>query len=202
MKLLFQGDSITDCNRNRENPFDLGHGYVKKIQEALPEHTVLNRGISGNRTIDLLIRWQKDTLDLDPDFLSIFIGINEVWHYHYDQKVLTPKMYEDYYENLIKQVQYVLPNTPILLIEPFVFPIGVYQKSWDVELFEEQAIVKQLAKKFNTYYLPLQSILNAQLQTYSMADLAGDGVHPSDLGHEIIKDAILKVIKPILEAKQ
>ncbi|MCU0105661.1 SGNH/GDSL hydrolase family protein [Acholeplasma vituli] len=198
MRLLFQGDSITDCNRNRENGMDLGHGYVRKIQEALPNHEVLNRGISGNRTIDLMQRWQKDTLDLKPDFLSIFIGINEVWHYHYDQKVLTPRMYEDFYENLIKQTQYLLPNTKILLIEPFVFPIGVYQKSWDVELLEEQKIVKKLATQFNTLYLPLQSILNQHLDRYSMEAMAGDGVHPSDLGHEIIKDAILKVIKPAL----
>ena len=196
MRLLFQGDSITDCNRNRENPFDLGHGYVKKIQAALPKHEVLNRGISGNRTIDLLMRWQKDTLDLKPDVLSIFVGINEVWHYHYDQKVLTPMMYEDYYKNLIKQVKYLLPNTKILLIEPFVFPIGVYQKSWDVELIEEQAIVRKLAQLYDTAFLPLQEILNQKLNQHTMADIADDGVHPTDLGHEIIKDAILDTIKP------
>jgi lysophospholipase L1-like esterase len=198
MRLLFQGDSITDCNRNRENPMDLGFGYVQKIQQALPNHEVYNRGISGNRTIDLLMRWQKDTLDLKPDFLSIFIGINEVWHYHYDQKVLTPMMYEDYYKNLIKQVKYLLPNTKILLIEPFVFPIGVYQKSWDVELFEEQAIVRKLSHMYNTLYLPLQDILNQKLSEYTMAQIADDGVHPTDLGHDIIKDAILEIIKPHL----
>lgn len=198
MRLLFQGDSITDCNRNRENPMDLGSGYVQKIQQALPNHEVYNRGISGNRTIDLLMRWQKDTLDLKPDFLSIFIGINEVWHYHYDQKVLTPMMYEDYYKNLIKQVKYLLPNTKILLIEPFVFPIGVYQKSWDVELFEEQAIVRKLSHMYNTLYLPLQDILNQKLSEYTMAQIADDGVHPTDLGHDIIKDAILEIIKPHL----
>ncbi|MCV2232608.1 SGNH/GDSL hydrolase family protein [Acholeplasma manati] len=200
MRLLFQGDSITDCNRNRENPFDLGHGYVKKIQAALPNHEVLNRGISGNRTIDLLMRWQKDTLDLKPDVLSIFVGINEVWHYHYDQKVLTPMMYEDYYKNLIKQVKYLLPNTKILLIEPFVFPIGVYQKSWDVELIEEQAIVRKLAQLYDTAFLPLQEILNQKLNEHTMADIADDGVHPTDLGHEIIKDAILDTIKPWIGA--
>lgn len=196
MRLLFQGDSITDCNRNRENPTDLGHGYVNMIQQALPNYEVINRGISGNRTIDLLMRWQTDTLDLKPDFLSIFIGINEVWHYHYGQKVLTPAMYEDYYKNLIKQVKYLLPNTTILLIEPFVFPIGVYQKSWDVELFEEQAIVRKLAQMYHTLYLPLQDVLNQQLKDYTMAQIASDGVHPTDLGHKMIKEAILEVIKP------
>ena len=85
-----------------------------------------------------------------------------------------------------------------LLIEPFVFPIGVYQKSWDVELLEEQKIVKKLATQFNTLYLPLQSIFNQHLDRHSMEAMAGDGVHPSDLGHEIIKDEILKVIKPAL----
>lgn len=195
MRLLFQGDSITDCNRNRQDPKDLGFGYVKKIKEALPNHEILNRGISGNRTIDLLMRWQKDCIDLKPDFLSIFIGINEVWHYHYDQKVLTPAMFEDYYRNLLKQVKYLLPNTKILLIEPFVFPIGVYQKSWDVELIEEQAITKKLSKEFNTLFLPLQSVLNNGLNKHTMAEIADDGVHPTDLGHTMIKDAIMEILK-------
>jgi lysophospholipase L1-like esterase len=107
-------------------------------------------------------------------------------------------MYEDYYKNLIKQVKYLLPNTKILLIEPFVFPIGVYQKSWDVELFEEQAIVRKLSHMYNTLYLPLQDILNQKLSEYTMAQIADDGVHPTDLGHDIIKDAILEIIKPHL----
>lgn len=198
MRLLFQGDSITDCNRKRENPKDLGQGYVKMIQQALPHHEVINRGISGNRTIDLLMRWQTDTLDLKPDFLSIFIGINEVWHYHNYQNVLTPAMFEDYYKNLIKQVKYLLPNTQILLIEPFVFPIGVYHKSWDVELFEEQAIVRKLAQMYHTLYLPLQDILNQKLKDHTMAEIADDGVHPTELGHRIIQEAILESIKPHL----
>ena len=198
MRLLFQGDSITDCNRNRENPNDLGFGYVQKIQAALPNHVVINRGISGNRTIDLLMRWQTDTIDLKPDILSIFIGINEVWHYHFYQKVLTPSMFEDYYKNLLKQVKYLLPHTQIVLIEPFVLPIGVYQKSWDVELFEEQAIVRKLSHMYNTHYVPLQDILNQKLGQYRMDKIADDGVHPTDLGHDIIKEAILEVIKPLL----
>lgn len=109
-------------------------------------------------------------------------------------------MYEDYYKNLIKQVKYLLPNTKIILIEPFVFQIGVYQKSWDVELVEEQAIVRKLAHLYDTAFLPLQEILNQKLKHHTMAEIADDGVHPTDLGHEIIKDAILSIIQPMIGA--
>ena len=80
MKILFQGDSITDANRDYRS-FDLGQGYVHFIKESLPNTEIINKGISGNRTLELLERWQADTLDINPDILSILIGVNEVWHH-------------------------------------------------------------------------------------------------------------------------
>ena len=81
--ILFQGDSITDADRNRRNTDDLGTGYVMMVAERFfanhPEVNVrfLNRGISGNRIRDLKVRWQKDCLNLKPDIVSILIGVND-----------------------------------------------------------------------------------------------------------------------------
>jgi len=80
--MLFQGDSVTDCNRNRRSLYDLGNGYVKKLLGMANNILLVNRGISGNRTNDLLARWKEDTILVAPDFISILIGINEVWHHY------------------------------------------------------------------------------------------------------------------------
>lgn len=81
MTLLFQGDSVTDCGRSREDTTDLGPGYPRFAAEELakryPNLRVINRGISGNRSGDLVARWEEDCLALKPDLLSILIGIND-----------------------------------------------------------------------------------------------------------------------------
>jgi RimJ/RimL family protein N-acetyltransferase/lysophospholipase L1-like esterase len=196
--LLFQGDSITDCNRRREQPYDLGDGYVSKLVQLVDHTIIINKGISGNRTIDLLNRWSSDTINLKPDFLSILIGINEVWHHYKYGNVLTPKQYREYYIKLLDDVKEKLPKTKILMIEPFVFPIGEYEKTWQNDLEEEQKIVKELADLYADYYIPMQSVLNHALNQYQMAEILGDGVHPSDLGHQIIAKEVAKVIQDFM----
>ncbi|MDX9691201.1 MAG: GNAT family N-acetyltransferase, partial [Acholeplasmataceae bacterium] len=114
--LLFQGDSITDCNRKREQPYDLGHGYVSVLANQIHHALLINKGISGNRTVDLLDRWSYDTIALKPDFLSILVGINEVWHHYKYGNVLTPAEYKKNYITLLERVKKELPQTKILMI--------------------------------------------------------------------------------------
>ena len=194
--ILFQGDSITDCGRNREFAYGLGEGYPKKVQEQLPGCIVMNKGISGNRTCDLLERWQKETLDLKPDLLSIMIGVNEVWHHYKFGNVLTPEQYEVNYKNLLVQVKAKLPKTKILMIEPFVFPIGEWEPIWQADLDAEKKIVKRLAQEYADYYIPMDDILHKEAQTLGYAAILFDGVHPTDLGHQIIAKAIFEAIGP------
>ncbi len=193
--LLFQGDSITDANRNKSQPYDLGEGYVHHLLSMNHHAVFINKGISGNRTIDLLNRWESDTLSLQPDFLSILIGINEVWHHYKYGNILTPENYKKYYIELLNQLKQKSPHTKILMIEPFVFPIGEYEPIWDNDLLEEQKIVKELAEIYADYYIPMQSVLNNYLSTYQMIDILGDGVHPTDLGHQLIAKEITKVLR-------
>lgn len=192
--LLFQGDSITDCGRDRNKYYDLGHGYVNMLVDKLKNVIILNRGVSGNRTCDLLERWEEDTIRIAPDFLSILIGVNEVWHHYKHGKVLTPQEYKINYIKLLEEVKTKLPKTKILLIEPFVYPIGEYDPIWQNDLDEERMIVKELADKYADYFIPIQDVLDEYKKKYKMEDILRDGVHPTELGHEIISQSISKVI--------
>ena len=192
--LLFQGDSITDCGRDRNKYYDLGHGYVSKLVDKLHHVVIIDRGISGNRTCDLVDRWEEDTIKIKPDFLSILIGINEVLFTHIREDVLTPQEYKNNYIKLLEEVKAKLPETKILLIEPFCFPIGAYDPRMQKDLDEERKIVKELADKYADYFIPMQDVFNEYKKKYMMGELLSDGVHPTDLGHEIIASAIKKYL--------
>jgi len=198
--MLFQGDSITDCGRDRKKYYDLGHGYVYMLASKLKHVIILNRGVSGNRTCDLLERWEEDTIKIAPDFLSILIGVNEVWHRYKHGKVLTPQEYKINYVQLLEQIKNKLPNTKILLIEPFVYPIGEYDQIWQDDLDEERMIVRELAGRYADYLMPMQDVLDKYKKKYKMEDILRDGVHPTELGHEIIAKEIYIVIKDSLKS--
>ena len=191
--LLFQGDSITDSGRDRTKYYDLGHGYVSKLVSKLNHVIILNRGVSGNRTCDLLERWEEDTIKIAPDFLSILIGVNEVWHHYKYGKVLTPQEYKLNYIKLLEEVKTKLPKTKILLIEPFVYPIGEYEIKWQKDLDEERLIVKELADKYADYFIPMQDVMNEYKKKYKMEEILYDGVHPTELGHDIISKEVVSV---------
>ena len=193
MKILFQGDSITDCNRMSKNT-GLGEGYAFLYKQERPDDVVVNKGISGNRLVELLERWQKDTIDEQPDMLFILVGINEIWHKYKHNKPMTTKEYLANYERLLDMTKVQLPNTKICLLEPFVFPIGHCEDRWIPELLEEQRMVYELSFKYHTGFIPLQDILDEALQKHTMAELLPDGVHPSLLGHHVIKDAIIEYL--------
>jgi acyl-CoA thioesterase-1 len=193
--LLFQGDSNTDWNRVKEDYYDLGGGYVHLVQQAFPHIQVLNRGVSGDRTTELLTRWQKDCLEIQPDYLSIFVGINEVWHKYKWNKPMTSQQFEENYRSLLLQVKERLPLTKLLLLSPFVFPIGDYNEQWMPDLIEETAIVEQLSIEFQAIFLNMQQFMDSLLSTHSMQELTYDGVHPTPLGFEFISEEIIKIIR-------
>src|SRR4051812_49308658 len=129
---LFQGDSITDGNRTRNNDWNhvMGHGYqyiiASKLWYDFPKKGFhfFNRGISGNKVTDLAARWQKDTLELKPDVLSILIGINDVSAFINADNNFSTEQYETGYRALLDQAKQQLPNIQFVLCEPFVLPVG------------------------------------------------------------------------------
>jgi len=196
--ILFQGDSITDVNRNRYSLYDLGQGYVSALLDMVNNCLLVNRGISGDRTTELLMRWEKDAVAIQPELISILVGINEVWHKYKDNKFMTPQIYKDNYKKLLEEIKKKSPHTKILLIEPFCFPIGEYEESWKSDLDEEIKMVRELAKTYADYFIPMQDIFNEYAKNIEMQELLSDGVHPTELGHQMIAKEVAKIIKEFL----
>jgi len=196
--ILFQGDSITDCGRNRDadgTPNDLcglGHGYAMMAAAELlstrPADAlrVFNRGISGNRIVDLDARIKSDIIHLEPDVLSILIGVNDTWLGKVrDNGVSLPK-YERGYRALLDEVREALPSVKFVLCEPFVLRCGVVGEDWIEEIDLRRAVVAKLAKEFGAVLVPFQSMFDEAVKLAPPEHWAPDGVHPSAAGHHLM----------------
>ena len=199
--ILFQGDSITDSAREKErempnDPNSMGKGYAFLIAahllKTLPQHdlTIYNRGISGNKVYQLADRWDKDTLDLKPDWISILIGVNDYWHMldgNYDG---TPEIYENDYRKLLQRTKNALPDVKIIICEPFVIPgTTAVDESWVVPFGKYQKAAKKLAIEFNAFWIPFQEVYDKALQDAPASYWIPDGVHPSLSGSQLMADA-------------
>ncbi|MEC7408859.1 MAG: SGNH/GDSL hydrolase family protein [Planctomycetota bacterium] len=197
--ILFQGDSITDAGREKKNPVanqGLGRGYPSVVAKTmLADHGELNlqihnRGISGNKVPDLDRRWKADCLDLEPRILSILIGVNDIWHQLNGRYDGTAETYEKGYTDLLKRTREALPQTVIVVCEPFVLMSGTVkqnQAKWFPEFDKRRAIAKQVAEAAKAVWVPFQSMFDDAVSAGTAPEaLARDGVHPSPAGHELM----------------
>ena len=197
MRILFQGDSITDCGRIREKQPDhllnpLGNGYVSLLAGKLAGKEVLNRGISGNRVIDLYARWKPDALHLKPDLISILIGINDTWHESAHGNGVEVPRYAAIYRMLLDWTVETLPGVRLVLCEPFVQPVDDTRRQWRAEVDERREVVAGLAKDFGATLVPFQQEFDAALMRHDAKHWAQDGVHPSEAGHALMADCWMR----------
>ncbi len=192
-RILFQGDSITDGNRGRDTDPNhiLGHGYQLIIAaqygaQLAERHLVfMNRGISGNRVCDLAWRWQKDTLELKPDILSILIGVNDL------NSGVTAAQYEQQYDQLLADTVQALPNVRLVLCEPFGLPAGGRKPVWEAyhtNLAVRVAIVNKLAGKYHAPIVHFQKMFEDATQRAPADYWIWDGVHPTYSGHQLMAE--------------
>ncbi len=205
--ILFQGDSITDAGRERNEEaaliVRLGLSYAGKIAGRLivdnpkVDWTFYNYGVSGDRIVDLYARWKRDALTLKPDIISILIGINDTWHEHNAGRrpngVEVPR-YERIYRELLTWTKQELPKVQLVLMEPYLLP-AEDKLFWMPEVKQRQKVVKKLAKEFNATFVPLQKPLEEQAKLCGWQVLAADGVHPTLAGHQFIADKWLEAVK-------
>lgn len=204
-KLVMIGDSITDCERARpvgEGLFDaLGTGYVSLVDGLLtaryPAHgiRVVNMGLSGNIVRDLQGRWQSDVLDLQPDWLSICIGINDVWR-HFDTPLqseghVSLEEYARILETLVRTTRPTLQGL-VLMTPYFIEP----NRADDMRAMMDDfgAVVRQLADTHAAFLVDTQAAFDAALQHLHPMALAWDRVHPTRAGHMILARAFLQTI--------
>jgi acyl-CoA thioesterase-1 len=196
-RILFTGDSITDCGRSREFDWEMGSGYVSLAAAHLyanlasTELKIFNRGISGNQVSDLLGRFDTDLLALEPTVISILIGINEVWRRYDSNSPTTVETYEKNYRTLLEQIREKL-DARIVLLEPFLLHVPEDRHKWREDLNPKIDAVRRLAVEFEAELLPLDGLF-AQVCTQAPASYwAADGVHPSQAGHGLIAQAWLE----------
>mgnify|MGYP001251089290 CR=1 FL=1 len=200
--VLFQGDSITDAGRDRTDPFSLGYGYPMMIDawfSALyPAKHVrfANCGISGNRVKDLKARWDKDCIDLRPDWVSILIGINDCWRRYDRNDPTSVEAFEADYRHILERTKKEL-GAKLIICEPFVLPFPEDRLAWREDLDPKIAAVRKLAREFGAIFIPLDGIFAAACAAREPAFWAADGVHPTFRGHALIAQAWLKAVGAI-----
>lgn len=200
--VLFQGDSITDAGRDRLDEHGMGFGYATMaaswFSALYPEKVVrfLNRGISGNRAKDLRDRWQSDCLELRPTWVSIMIGINDVWRRYDSDYPTSVQDYEDAYRALLEETTSTL-HARLILCEPFVLPVPVDRVRWREDLDPKIDVVRKLAREFKALHLPLDGIFAQAAAQCDPAFWTPDGVHPSHAGHALIAQSWLRAVKAI-----
>ena len=227
--ILFQGDSITDCGRIREErgnnvigyalkiwdkcrkATDFGDGYpamVKaELQNTAPgQYNFYNRGVGGDRILEVYARIVKDIINLKPDYMSLLIGVNDVWQGIDWKNATGVARYEKVYDIFLTELKEELPDLKIIIFEPFVLEgtaTSNNEKQPDkYRIFrsgveEMAAIAKKLAEKHGIKFVELQSMFDKAAETIPAKDLLADGVHPTAKGHELIKNEWIKAFNEI-----
>ena len=209
MRILFQGDSITDADRARDNDIYLGRGYPALIKSTLNfeepgKYEFFNRGVSGNRIVDLYARIRVDIINLKPDVMSVLIGVNDVWHdFDFDNKPngVDAEKFFKIYSMLIDEVKEALPNIKIMIMEPFALEgtgNEAYYTEFKKEVLKRAEKARAIAEKYSLPFIELQNKFDEAAKLAPNANWLRDGVHPAEAGHELIKREWLKCFKTII----
>ena len=196
--IVLQGDSITDAGRFGDEEH-LGSGYprmvAKYIENSYPDYSikVYNKGISGNRSKDLVARWKEDTLDLNPTVVTILIGINDTWR-AFDSN--DPTSAEEYAANCEKIMKWTKEaGAALIILEPFAVPTGTVKDEWRADIDPKIHALRKLSLKYADEYVPLDGIFYNLSVAASPEVWTGDGVHPSAAGHRVIAKEIINILE-------
>lgn len=197
-RVMFTGDSITDCRRlETDNP--LGYGYPLRVAGQWGLHhpdrqaVWLNSGISGNKASDLKARWQEDVIDARPDVVSIMVGINDcVARYLGDQGGVSEEDFGDDYTALLTPLAEA--GIKLILLEPFLLPVNDDQRCWRQDLDPKIQVVRDLARQFEAALVATDGMFAALASTTGPEYWASDGVHPTPAGHQAIAEAWLRTV--------
>ncbi len=209
MDIVLLGDSITDMGRNRNDltgAFAYGNGYPFYVEGELStktpkKHTVYNMGISGNRIVDVYARIKSDCWNLQPDVVSMLIGINDIWHELNHDNGVDIERFMRFYEMLIEDTKTRFPNVKFILLEPFVLKGEATAEKLDgfMEVKQYAKRIKALAAEKGCSFVPLQEKFDALAAEYGAEHWLYDGVHPTLAGSKIIAEAWLKAFATIEE---
>lgn len=203
-KFLFQGDSITDAGRRRDKKGGESYGYPTFVAGILGEKypqafDFYNMGVSGDRSVDMLARVKRDVIAINPDVLTVLIGVNDVWHeLQNDRNGIDADTYYTYYDMFLTQIEAMCPQTKIFILEPFILKACATEENWnvfrrEVEMRAEKA--KALAEKHSLTFIPLQEMFDKLTEKAPASHWLQDGVHPAPAGHYIIAETIIEAVE-------
>lgn len=209
-RFLFQGDSITDVSRvdvddGGAGSCLFGYGYPNLfasdiLKNRKGEFDFINRGVSGNRIVDLYARIKDDIINLKPDIMSVLIGVNDVWHELSSKNGVCAEKFEKIYSMLIEEVKEAVPDIKIIILAPFVLKgsgTQMYYDEFRVEVAKRAESAKRVAEKYNLEYVPLQNVFDEASSDGDTVYWTTDGVHPTAAGHQLIKEELLKVFNTL-----
>lgn len=200
--VLMQGDSITEGLRKHDCPEDLGQWYAKRVAGALElkypgKYTFINRGISGNRIVDVYARIKADIINLKPDIMTFMIGTNDVWAEYKRQNGVSPEKYERFYEKILDEVEAALPNIKIILMGSYLQEgVQEYNESFLPEVKERAEIARKIAERRGYPYIATQPLFD-EAEKRGVKQLTFDGVHPDIAGSELLKNALVQEIEKL-----
>ena len=205
MKILFQGDSITDAGRDKRNYHHMGNGYPKyaseMIAQAFPktDFEFINFGISGNRTCQLFDRLYTDGIEFQPDIFSILIGINDVWHRYGAGKIeTTDEQIEANYRAILTRLR-KQTNAKIVMLAPYVLDCDD-KDAMKEDLKTLLPIIEKLAEEFADVYIPLDKLFDEALKTQPEPQYySADGVHPNENGRAFIGKLYAEAVETLLK---
>ena len=200
--LLMIGDSITDCGR--EYPVGkktgLGDGYVSQVWALLnavyPESKakVLNLGISGQPVVDVAKRWQEDVIDLKPDWVSILIGINDVWRHFDDENYVEQVDLETYEKTLGSLINKTKDSVKgIIIMSPYYIESNL-NDPMRISMDKYSAASKRVAEEQNVIFVDIQAAFDRFIKGQPTQFLSIDRVHVNAVGHMIIARAFLNAM--------
>lgn len=203
--ILFQGDSITDCGRSRDNDTNKGTGYPRLITGKLGydypgEYNFINRGVGGNRITDLYARIKYDIINVKPDYLSILIGVNDVWHELGRKDGVSADKFEKIYDMLLSEIKESCPDTKIIILGPYVTKSTASEGSWEyfsTEVGKRADVAQKLADKYGLKFVSLQKAFDEAVARKSEPYWTAEGVHPTEAGHVLIAKKWLEAFEEI-----
>lgn len=198
MRIVFFGDSITDCDRDRGDLNSLGNGYVKiladKLRPIYPDTDIelINKGISGDRVQELLARVQTDVIDLKPDAVVIMIGINNVWHKFTHGKELDLAEFEQDLKELITKLK--AAGIVVIFLEPFLLPAPDKLRMRKV-FNDELKIIDRVGEEMCDEFVAFDEMFNGLVESIPYTEYSLDGVHPTHRGSRLIANTAIKAIR-------
>lgn len=186
--------------RTANNPSGLGHGYVimavARLLAQFPARGLLffNRGISGNKVFQLAERWERDCLLLEPDVLSILVGVNDFWHTYTHGYLGSVDTYEQDYMALIDRTRDALPQVRFVICEPFLLPCADVTSDWIDRFVNYRKVARRVSVHANAVFVPFQSVLDRAAETTPPALLTPDGVHPTLGGCHLLAEAWIEAV--------